>query len=64
MQVLLLGDVLSDSVEEVLVIVMDAQGPLEILAHCVAQDVSLDRVVDPAFDEHHLLLFISDDGLR
>ena len=63
MHVLLLGDVLSDSVEEVLIIVMDAQGPLEILAHCIAQDVPLDRVVDSAFDEHHLLLFISDDWL-
>lgn len=64
MYVLLLGDVLSDSVEEVLVFVMDAQGPLEILAHRVAQDVPLDGVVDSAFDEHHLLLFISDDWLR
>ena len=64
MQVLLLGDVLSDSVEEVLVIVMDAQSPLEVLAHCVTQDVSLDGVVDSAFDEHHLLFFICDDWLR
>ena len=43
---------------------MNTKGPLKIFTHRISQNISLYGLLNPALNEHHLLLLIGYEGLR
>ena len=56
-----MGCIVPQLVKEVIMVILDALSILQVLADGIPQDVSLNRPMDSALDQHQQLLFVSNE---